>query len=163
MAKRQHDWQKISKEYIEADSDSARPTLQELASHHGISFGYIQQVCYKDKWVEQSQIYIRKVSEKVRAARIEAFAKEQSEFDTSCFVLSKALLKQLITHFNNANESKSAIKPTELNNLANVLSTAQKTGRTALGIYDLDDESLMDKLERKGYKTIDPTIDTNDA
>jgi hypothetical protein len=161
--KKKHNWQKISREYIEADSDAVRPTLKDLASKYKVSFGYIQQVSQRDGWVKQSKIYTRSVEDKLRAGKIEAFAKEQASFDTQCLQLSKALFSQVSQHFIKAVSDSEPIKPTALNNLANVISVGQKIGRTALGMYDVDDETMMDKLERKGYKTIDPTIAQNEA
>jgi uncharacterized protein YjcR len=58
-----------------------RPTLKDLASKYKVSFGYIQQVSQRDGWVKQSKIYTRSVEDKLRAGKIEAFAKEQASFD----------------------------------------------------------------------------------
>ena len=57
-----HDWVKISKEYIEAPSDDLRPSLVALAAKYSVSIKYIEQKCSKDKWVEQSKIFLRRVS-----------------------------------------------------------------------------------------------------
>jgi len=86
-----HDWVKISKEYIEAPSDDLRPSLVALASKYNVSIKYIEQKCSKEKWVEQSKIFLRRVSQESKQEKVSSLAGEQTKFDTPDKIVNEAL------------------------------------------------------------------------
>ncbi len=115
-----HDWVKISKEYIEAPSDDLRPSLVALASKYNVSIKYIEQKCSKEKWVEQSKIFLRRVSQESKQEKVSSLAGEQTKFDADILTVARALQGQIIGHLNEAKIKKELLPPKDIKMLATI-------------------------------------------
>lgn len=161
MAK--HDWEKISKEYIEAPSDEARPYLEDLAKKHNVSLNYIQQKCAKDKWVEQSKIFLRRVSQESKQEKVTSLAGEQTRFDSDILIVARALQGQIVGHLNQAKQSKALLPPKDISQLTTSLSTIQRIGRTALDLDTWTPDKVVNEALKLGFIVTDPRINTSDS
>ena len=151
-----HDWDKISREYIEAVSEDVRPSLESLAKKYGVSFGYIQQKCAKDKWVEQSKIFLRKVFEESQSQKITSLASEQTKFDADILKVARGLQSQIVLHLNEAVQTKAKLEPKDINTLTSSLSTIQRIGRTALDLDSWTPDKIINEALKLGYIITDP-------
>jgi hypothetical protein len=158
-----HDWEKISKEYIEASSDDVRPSLQSLATKYGINYNYIQQKCAKDKWVEQSKIFLRRVSQESKQEKVSSLAGEQTKFDADILTVARALQGQIIGHLNEAKQSKTLLPPKDISLLSGSLSTIQRIGRTALDLDTWTPDKIVNEALKLGYLLTDPRTLTSDT
>lgn len=151
-----HNWEKISKEYIEASSDDVRPSLQSLAIKYGINYNYIQQRSAKDKWVEQAKIFLRRVSQESTQQKASSLAGEQTKFDADILTVARALQGQIIGHLNEAKQSKTLLPPKDISLLSGSLSTIQRIGRTALDLDTWSPEKILNEARRLGFLLTDP-------
>ncbi len=151
-----HDWAKISKEYIEAPSDDLRPSLVALALKYGVSIKYIEQKCSKEKWVEQSKIFLRRVSQESKQEKVSSLAGEQTKFDADILTVARALQGQIIGHLNEAKQSKTLLPPKDISLLSGSLSTIQRIGRTALDLDTWTPEKILNEARRLGFLLTDP-------
>lgn len=154
MAK--HDWIKISREYIESPSDDLRPSLQELSKKYGINNNYLEQKCAKDKWVEQSKMFLRKVSEESQSQKITSLASEQTKFDAGIMQVARGLQNQIVLHLNEAVVTKEKLDPKDIGSLTNSLATIQKIGRTSLDMDSWTPEKILNEARRLGFLLTDP-------
>ena len=151
-----HDWEKISKEYIEAPSDDVRPSLQSLADKYGMSLNYIQQRSAKDKWVEQSKIFLRRVSQESKLEKVSSLAGEQTKFDADILTVARALQGQIIGHLNEAKVNKTLLATKDISLLSGSLSTIQRIGRTALDLDTWSPDKIINEALKLGYIITDP-------
>ena len=151
-----HDWIKISKEYIEAPNDESRPFLEDLAKKHGVSLGYLQQKCAKDKWVEQSKIFLRRVSQESKQEKVSSLAGEQTKFDADVLTVARALQGQIIGHLNEAKVNKTLLATKDISLLSGSLSTIQRIGRTALDLDTWSPDKIINEALKLGYIITDP-------
>ena len=151
-----HDWEKISKEYIEAPSDDVRPSLQSLADKYGMSLNYIQQRSAKEKWVEQSKIFLRRVSQESKLEKVSSLAGEQTKFDTDILTVARALQGQIIGHLNEAKVNKTLLATKDISLLSGSLSTIQRIGRTALDLDTWSPDKIINEALKLGYIITDP-------
>jgi hypothetical protein len=152
----QHEWEKISKEYIESPSDDVRPSLQTLADKYGMSLNYIQQRSAKDKWVEQSKIFLRRVSKESTQEKVSSLAGEQTKFDADILTVARALQGQIIGHLNEAKQSKTLLPTKDISLLSGSLSTIQRIGRTALDLDTWSPDKIINEALKLGYIITDP-------
>jgi hypothetical protein len=158
-----HNWEKISKEYIEASSDDTRPSLQSLAAKYGMSLNYIQQRSSKEKWVEQSKIFLRRVSQESKQEKVSSLAGEQTKFDADILTVARALQGQIIGHLNEAKQSKTFLPPKDISLLSGSLSTIQRIGRTALDLDSWTPDKIVNEALKLGYLLTDPRTLTSDT
>jgi hypothetical protein len=158
-----HDWAKISKEYIEAPSDDLRPSLVALAAKYGVSIKYIEQKCSKEKWVEQSKIFLRRVSQESKQEKVSSLAGEQTKFDTDILMVARALQGQIIGHLNEAKLKKELLPPKDISLLSGSLSTIQRIGRTALDLDSWTPDKIVNEALKLGYLLTDPRTLTSDT
>jgi hypothetical protein len=158
-----HDWEKISKEYIEASSDDVRPSLQSLATKYGINYNYIQQRSAKDKWVEQSKIFLRRVSQESKQEKVSSLAGEQTKFDADILTVARALQGQIIGHLNEAKVNKTLLATKDISLLSGSLSTIQRIGRTALDLDTWSADKIVNEALKLGYLLTDPRTLTSDT
>lgn len=158
-----HDWVKISKEYIEAPSDDLRPSLVALASKYSVSIKYIEQKCSKEKWVEQSKIFLRRVSQESKQEKVSSLAGEQTKFDADILTVARALQGQIIGHLNEAKQSKTLLPPKDISLLSGSLSTIQRIGRTALDLDSWTPDKIVNEALKLGYLLTDPRTLTSDT
>lgn len=158
-----HDWIKISKEYIEAPSDEERPFLEDLAKKHGVSLGYLQQKCAKDKWVEQSKIFLRRVSQESKQEKVSSLAGEQTKFDADILTVARALQGQIIGHLNEAKVNKTLLATKDISLLSGSLSTIQRIGRTALDLDTWSPDKIVNEALKLGYLLTDPRTLASDT
>jgi hypothetical protein len=158
-----HDWVKISKEYIEAPSDDLRPSLVALASKYNVSIKYIEQKCSKEKWVEQSKIFLRRVSQESKQEKVSSLAGEQTKFDADILTVARALQGQIIGHLNEAKQSKTFLPPKDISLLSGSLSTIQRIGRTALDLDSWTPDKIVNEALKLGYLLTDPRTLTSDT
>jgi hypothetical protein len=151
-----HDWDKISREYIEAISEDIRPSLDSLAKKYGVSFGYIQQKCAKDKWVEQSKMFLRRVSEEAQSQKITSLASEQTKFDADILIVARGLRRQITGHLTRSINTSELIEPKDIGSLTNSLATIQKIGRTSLDMDSWTPEKILNEARRLGFLLTDP-------
>lgn len=135
-----HNWEAISREYIEAPEEASRPTLEELARKHNVSFGYIQQKAAKDRWTEQAKIFLRTVEEERRKQKSTSLASEQAQFDSDCLKIGRAVMQQLAHHLR-AQKKDEPMKIYELDLLMRAMERVQKVGKVALGEAGGDEEA----------------------
>jgi hypothetical protein len=155
-SKPKYEWEKISKEYIEAPSDDLRPSLEDLSKKYGVKFGYIQQKCAKDKWVEQSKMFLRKVSEESQSQKITSLASEQTKFDAGIMQVARGLQNQIVLHLNEAVVAKAKLDPKDIGSLTNSLATIQRIGRTSLDMDSWTPEKILNEARRLGFLLTDP-------
>lgn len=158
-----HDWVKISKEYIEAPSDDLRPSLVALASKYNVSIKYIEQKCSKEKWVEQSKIFLRRVSQESKQEKVSSLAGEQTKFDTDILTVARALQGQIIGHLNEAKIKKELLPPKDISLLSGSLSTIQRIGRTALDLDTWSPDKIVNEALKLGYLLTDPRTLASDT
>jgi hypothetical protein len=151
-----HDWEKISKEYIESPSDDVRPSLQTLADKYGMSLNYIQQRSAKEKWVEQSKIFLRRVSQESKQEKVSSLAGEQTKFDADILTVARALQGQIIGHLNEAKVNKTLLPTKDISLLSGSLSTIQRIGRTALDLDTWSPDKIINEALKLGYIITDP-------
>ena len=151
-----HDWTKISREYIEVSSDDLRPSLGDLAKKYNISLNYLEQKCAKDKWVEQSKMFLRRVSEEVQTQKITSLASEQTKFDAGIMQVARGLQNQIVLHLNEAVVTKAKLDPKDIGSLTNSLATIQKIGRTSLDMDSWTPDKIVNEALRLGYIITDP-------
>ena len=151
-----HDWEKISKEYIESPSDDVRPSLQSLADKYGMSLNYIQQRSAKEKWVEQSKIFLRRVSQESKQEKVSSLAGEQTKFDADILTVARALQGQIIGHLNEAKVNKTLLATKDISLLSGSLSTIQRIGRTALDLDTWSPDKIINEALKLGYIITDP-------
>ena len=162
-ANQKFDWDKISKEYIEAISEDVRPSLEYLAKKYGVSFGYIQQKCAKDKWVEQSKMFLRRVSEEAQSQKISSLASEQTKFDADILIVARGLRRQITGHLSRSINTNELIDPKDIGSLANSLATIQKIGRTSLDMDSWTPDKIVNEALKLGYLLTDPRTLTSDT
>ena len=151
-----HDWGKISREYIEAPSDDLRPSLPDLAKKYNIGIKYLESKCAKDKWVEQSKIFLRKVAEESQSQKITSLASEQTKFDAGIMQVARGLQNQIVLHLNEAVVTKAKLDPKDIGSLTNSLATIQKIGRTSLDMDSWTPEKILNEARRLGFLLTDP-------
>jgi hypothetical protein len=154
--KPKYEWEKISREYIEAPSDDLRPSLEDLAKKYGVKFGYIQQKCAKDKWVEQSKMFLRRVSEEAQSQKISSLASEQTKFDADILIVARGLRRQITGHLSRSINTDTLIDPKDIGSLTNSLATIQKIGRTSLDMDSWTPEKILNEARRLGFLLTDP-------
>lgn len=158
-----HDWGKISREYIEAPSDDLRPSIPELSKKYGIGLKYLESKCTKDKWVEQSKMFLRKVSEESQSQKITSLASEQTEFDAGIMQVARGLRHQIILHLNEAVVTKEKLDPKDIGSLTNSLATIQKIGRTSLDMDSWTPDKIINEAGKLGYLLTDPRTLASDT
>jgi hypothetical protein len=177
-----HDWVKISKEYIEAPSDDLRPSLVALASKYNVSIKYIEQKCSKEKWVEQSKIFLRRVSQESKQEKVSSLAGEQTKFDADILTVARSLQNQIIAHLNESARKQKIFKeaiaakreitpdmgdvlmsPKDISLLSGSLSTIQRIGRTALDLDSWTPDQIVNEALKLGYLLTDPRTLTSDT
>lgn len=158
-----HDWDKISKEYIEAPSDDLRPSLVALAEKYGLSRQYLEKKCSKEKWVEQSKIFLRRVSQESKQEKVSSLAGEQTKFDADILTVARALQGQIIGHLNQAKQSKTLLPPKDISQLTTSLSTIQRIGRTALDLDTWTPDKVVNEALKLGFIVTDPRINSSDT
>ena len=151
-----HDWSKISREYIEAPSDDLRPSLPDLAKKYNIGIKYLESKCAKDKWVEQSKMFLRKVAEESQSQKITSLASEQTKFDADILKVARGLQSQIILHLNEAVQTKAKLEPKDINTLTSSLSTIQRIGRTALDLDSWTPDKIINEARKLGFLLTDP-------
>ena len=151
-----HDWGKISKEYIEAHSDDIRPSLPDLAKKYGIGIKYLESKCAKDKWVEQSKMFLRRVSEEAQSQKITSLASEQTKFDADILIVARGLRRQITGHLTRSINTNELIEPKDIGSLTNSLATIQKIGRTSLDMDSWTPEKILNEARRLGFLLTDP-------
>ena len=151
-----HNWDKISKEYIEAPSDESRPSLPNLAKKYGIGLKYLESKCAKDKWVEQSKIFLRKVFEESQSQKITSLASEQTKFDADILKVARGLQSQIVLHLNESVQTKAKLEPKDINTLTSSLSTIQRIGRTALDLDSWTPDKIINEARKLGFLLTDP-------
>jgi hypothetical protein len=151
-----HDWEKISKEYIESPSDDLRPSLVALAAKYGLSLKYLEKKCSKEKWVEQSKIFLRRVSQESKQDKVSSLAGEQTRFDADILTVARALQGQIIGHLNEAKQNKTLLATKDISLLSGSLSTIQRIGRTALDLDTWSPDKIINEALKLGYIITDP-------
>ena len=151
-----HDWTKISREYIEVSSDDLRPSLGDLAKKYNISLNYLEHKCAKDKWVEQSKMFLRRVSEEVQTHKITSLASEQAKFDADILKVARGLQSQIVLHLNEAVQTKARLEPKDISVLTSSLASIQKIGRTSLDMDSWTPDKIVNEALRLGYIITDP-------
>ena len=151
-----HDWGKISREYIEAPSDDLRPSLPDLAKKYNIGIKYLESKCAKDKWVEQSKMFLRKVAEESQSQKITSLASEQTKFDAGIMQVARGLQNQIVLHLNEAVVTKEKLDPKDIGSLTNSLATIQRIGRTSLDMDTWSPNKIINEALKLGYIITDP-------
>lgn len=163
MSSSKYDWDKISKEYIEAPSDDLRPSLQSLATKYGMSLNFIQQRSARDKWVEQAKIFLRRVSQESKQEKVSSLAGEQTKFDADILTVARALQGQIIGHLNEAKVNKTLLATKDISLLSGSLSTIQRIGRTALDLDTWSPDKIVNEALKLGYLLTDPRTLASDT
>jgi hypothetical protein len=158
-----HDWNKISKEYIEAPSDDLRPSLPDLAKKYGIGIKYLESKCAKDKWVEQSKMFLRRVSEEAQSRKISSLASEQTKFDADILIVARGLRRQITGHLTRSLNTNELIEPKDIGSLTNSLATIQKIGRTSLDMDSWSPDKIVNEALKLGYLLTDPRTLASDT
>ena len=149
MAK--HDWETIRREYIETTNNEDRPSLQSLASKYGVSFSHIQRICAKEKWVEQSKIYARKLNDERVSQKVTSLASEQTKFDADILIVARGLQRQIIGHINTSIQQKVFLEPKDISSLTGSLLSIQRIGRTALDLDTWTNDKLVNEGLKRGF------------
>ena len=155
-APKKYDWGKISREYIEAPSDDLRPSLTDLAKKYGIGTKYLENKSAKDKWIEQSKMFLRRVSEEAQSQKISSLASEQTKFDADILIIARGLRRQITGHLSQSIKTDNLLDPKDIGSLTNSLSSIQKIGRTSLDMDTWTPEKILNEARRLGFLLTDP-------
>lgn len=148
-AKQKHDWQLIRSEYVEATSESTRPTLEALATKHNCSPSYLREKASKENWKQQAEDYLTAIARERQAVKVTATASEQALWDQQCFKLTQAAIGQLHRHLKTAIESQKSLSLKEIDELSKSLERLHSLGREALGEEPEIEESTSAEYSTK--------------
>jgi hypothetical protein len=116
-----------------------------------------------EKWVEQSKIFLRRVSQESKQEKVSSLAGEQTKFDADILTVARALQGQIIGHLNEAKQSKTLLPPKDISLLSGSLSTIQRIGRTALDLDSWTPDKIVNEALKLGYLLTDPRTLTSDT
>jgi hypothetical protein len=133
-----------------------RPSLPDLAKKYGIGIKYLESKCAKDKWVEQSKMFLRRVSEEAQSQKISSLASEQTKFDADILIVARGLRRQITGHLSRSINTDTLIDPKDIGSLTNSLATIQKIGRTSLDMDNWTPEKILNEARRLGFLLTDP-------
>jgi hypothetical protein len=128
-----------------------------------MSLNFIQQRSARDKWVEQSKIFLRRVSQESKQEKVSSLAGEQTKFDADILTVARALQGQIIGHLNEAKIKKELLPPKDISLLSGSLSTIQRIGRTALDLDTWSADKIVNEALKLGYLLTDPRTLTSDT
>jgi len=157
-------WTRIKREYVEATSEHARPTLDQLATKYKCNQAYLRARAGKEDWTSEASIYLTKIQQDVRSRepglleeKINSLASEQAKFDMDCLRLTRALQQQIGRHIGLLQQADADDRT--LRSLAQTLEIIQRVGRIALD----DDTQYVTHLISKGYLIVEPGQQLKDA
>jgi len=159
MASKKHDWVKIKAEYVEASSESTRPTLAQLAQKYNINPSAVRTEAARDGWSKDADTFIASLLQKKSVytdRALDVLAEQLVVFDMSCFALSKTLNGHIRKHLDLLKDSKKLLSMRTLESMTRSLKSTQHIGRIALDA-DFTEERMITHLQRKGYVVTDPT------
>jgi hypothetical protein len=122
-------WVEIRSEYVEAPSEDARPTLEQLAKKHGVSPAYLRERASKEDWVAEADKYLRTIAKKRLVRKARKIAETQASWDDRCMSLADMALEHLQAHL----AGETTLSPKELVELVKTLETLHKLGRSIQG------------------------------
>ena len=144
MGKQEHDWFKISREYIEGyrekDGSTKYPTTEELGEKYKIRPARVRDHCATERWKDKREAFKRKVANLVEQTRARSRAKEITDFQADCLKISKGGLWPLskglerIVRVTNEKGDISKEDMVRLESISRTLERLQKAGHLALGI-----------------------------
>lgn len=126
--KSKHNWQQIRAEYVEAPSEAARPSLEELAKQHNCSPSYLRERASAENWKLKAEAHLRAIAQSRQAKKIERVATEQATWDDRCSGLADLALEHL-----QAALAERGLNSKELVELIKALAELHKLGRTLQG------------------------------
>ena len=159
MAIKKHDWVKIKAEYVEATSESTRPTMAELGEKYSIHPSAVRTEAAKDNWRRDADRFIASLLQKrsvYTEQGLDVLAQQLASFDMNCLMLSQTLNMHIHRHLLVLKDSKKLLPIRTLESMARSLRSTQQTGRIALDA-DFTEERMILHLQRKGYAVTDPT------
>lgn len=151
------------------------PTLDELIKKYSVAQSTIYRTARMDSWKTQKDQFISEYQSKLDKQRQKDNSQKSKQMDDQSITLANALyatVGQVIQLNNNElKQGKLGLLPTQINSLANALSTAQRTAKLALGeitdninanINDNQDAfrramELLDEVEESRSKSTNTT------
>ncbi len=151
------------------------PTLDELIKKYTVAQSTIYRTARMDGWKTQKDQFISEYQSKLDKQRQKDNSQKSKQMDDQSITLANALyatVGQVIQLNNNElKQGKLGLLPTQINSLANALSTAQRTAKLALGeitdninanINDNQDAfrramELLDEVEESRSKSTNTT------
>lgn len=151
------------------------PTLDELIKKYTVAQSTIYRTARMDGWKTQKDQFISEYQSKLDKQRQKDNSQKSKQMDDQSITLANALyatVGQIIQLNNNElKQGKLGLLPTQINSLANALSTAQRTAKLALGeitdninanINDNQDAfrramELLDEVEESRSKSTNTT------
>lgn len=130
--KSKHDWQAIESEYVEANSEATRPTLDELADKYGVSPSHLREQASKGKWKEKAEQYLKSIAQTRKSIKVERTATEQVNWDDRCMSLADLALEHLQNQLQDALYND-GLSTRELSDLVKSLEQLHKLGRSIQG------------------------------
>lgn len=122
---------------IDVDDKKHFPNLDELIKKYNVAQSTIYRVAKKDQWKVQKEQYQIEYQQKLDKDRIKNNSKKSVQFDDQSITLANALYVTIgqTIQMNNENlkNGKKGLVPTQINALANALTTAQRAAKLALG------------------------------
>lgn len=141
---KRHDWEAMRREYVEASSDAARPSLEKIAERHGCDAGYVRARAGREKWSQKASRFLAEIEQNRYKQVIQEHREAHQRIDIIAIEVCETLLSQIAAMLQEAGDR--CFKPYEVSHLCTALKTAYEMSRQARG--DLL-ESLM-VLSREG-------------
>ena len=140
-----YDWQSAKKEYVEAPSEGARPTLEELAEGLGCNASYLRDRASQEGWKVEADRYLQTVADKRKAEKSTALAGELANWDAQCYKAAQAGLALIFSNLRKlhddvkafeagqSGDSRHPVNFKSMDEMTRALERLQKIGKGALG------------------------------
>lgn len=131
--KSKYNWQAIEAEYVEALSEASRPTLEALATKHGVAPSHLRETASKGRWKEKAEQHLRAIAQSRQTKKVERIATEQADWDSRCMNLADLAIEHIQTHLQNSLFSERGLSSREIAELVKALEQLHKLGRAIQG------------------------------
>ena len=155
---KKYDWYEIKRIFIEGMNDNGRIVflnLNELSDLCNVKYNYLRQHSANEKWVQQREIYRKKIEYSKKHETSKLLAGEGAEFDSKTLELAKAGIVQIKAYFLAHKKLMKKSKRNKVNipllnykvldSLSRALLSLQKIGKLALG-EQLPPETSQNKV-----------------
>ncbi|MFH1141635.1 MAG: hypothetical protein V1724_08275 [Chloroflexota bacterium] len=112
-----------------------RPTLEAIATRHGIPSGTLRNRAHREGWAEERSIFVTNLLQKTHEKTLEQLADKASQLDLQAFSVARAALSLAGKAFIEGAQAGN-LSPGDQERLLRLCDLAHRMGRRALGIGD---------------------------